>query len=283
MAAEYIGREDGGSNSASRKVAVASGVTVTSGDFVTLSSGKVTTTSISKKRLLGFVMGGDTENIARSKRVANTGVKTALGNAGGTVKVLVNQEPSAKYLVQMASGNAAATDEGKYFNLMNNAQSTITSTGVALTNGDTITIGGQTYTFQTSLVDAANNILIGASASVSLDNLKSAINGSAGGGTTYGTATVANASVTATTKTATTLLLESKDGVVTYTVSDTAVTLSSSAVIGGTGSQRVVNTAVADLGQLILVKAAPLIRGTDATYGIFRLADTYARSEAALV
>jgi len=283
MAAEYIGREDGGSNSASRKVAVASGVTVTSGDFVTLASGKVTTTSISKKRLLGFVQGGDTENIARSKRVANTGVKTALGNAGGTVKVLVNQEPSAKYLVQMASGNAAATDEGKYFNLMNNAQSTITSTGVALTNGDTVTIGGQTYTFQTSLTDTANFVLIGANASASLDNLKSAINATAGAGTTYGTGTVANASVTATTKTATTLLLESKDSVVTFTVSDTAVTLSSSAVQGGTGVQRVINTAVADLGQLILVKAAPLIRGTDATYGIFRVADDYVDSSAALV
>lgn len=170
MPAEYIGREDGGSNSATREVAVASGVTVTSGDFVTLASGRATAASIAKKRLLGVVLGGDTKNIARSKRVANTGVKTAVGNAGGTVKVLVNQEPSAKYLLKMASGTASAADEGKYFNLE-----------------------------------------------------------------------------------------------------------------GATGAQLVTNTPVADLGQLILVKAAPLIRGTDNTYGIFRVADDYTDSDAALV
>lgn len=169
MAAEYIGCEDGGSNSATREVAVASGVTVTSGDFVTLASGRATSASIAKKRLLGVVLGGDTRKIARSQRVANTGVKTATGNAGGTVKVLVNEEPSAKYLLKFASGTASASDEGKYFNLE-----------------------------------------------------------------------------------------------------------------GATGSQLVTNTAVADLGQLVLVKANPGIRGTDNTYGIFRVADSYAQSVAAL-
>ncbi len=170
MAADYIGREDGNSNSAAREVPVADGVTVTSGDFVTLVNGRATAASIAKKRLLGVVMGGDTRKIARSQRVANTGIKTATGNTAGTVKVLVNQEPSAKYLLKFATGTASAADEGKYFNLT-----------------------------------------------------------------------------------------------------------------GATGAQTVTNTAVADLGQLILVKANPGIRGTDNTYGIFRVADKYDESAAALV
>lgn len=170
MPAEYIGREDGGSNAATREVAVADGVTVTSGDFVTLVNGRASTASIAKKRLLGCVMGGNTRLIGRSQRVANTGVKTAVGNSAGSVKVLVNQEPSAKYLLKFATGTASAADEGKYFNLT-----------------------------------------------------------------------------------------------------------------GATGAQTVTNTAVADLGQLILVKANPGIRGTDNTYGIFRIADKYDESAAALV
>lgn len=170
MAAEYIGREDGNTNAASREVPVADGATVTSGDFVTLVNGRASAASIAKKRILGVVQGGDSRNIARSKRVANTGVKTAVGNAAGTVKVLVNQEPSAKYLLKMASGTCAKADEGKYFNLE-----------------------------------------------------------------------------------------------------------------GNTGAQLVTNTAVAALGQLILVQAQPLIRGTDNTYGIFRVADKYSESVAALV
>lgn len=166
--AEYIGREDGGSNSASREVAVASGATVNDGDFVTLSGGRATAASIAKKRILGFVQGGDSRKIARTQRTTTSG-KSATGDAAGTVKVIVNQEPSARYLIKAASGSFAATDEGKYFNLE-----------------------------------------------------------------------------------------------------------------GNTGAQVVTNTPAADIGQLILVKAAPGIRGTDASYGIFRIADGYEDSTAAI-
>lgn len=65
-------------------------------------------------------------------------------------------------------------------------------------NNDTLTIGGVVYTYKTVLTGAANEILIGASASASLDNLIAAITGGAGAGTTYGTGTVAHTSVTAT-------------------------------------------------------------------------------------
>lgn len=68
---------------------------------------------------------------------------------------------------------------------------TLTLTAVPL-NTETVTLGSKTYTFQTVLVDAANNVLIGADEEASLDNLKAAVNGEAGAGTLYGTATVIN-------------------------------------------------------------------------------------------
>lgn len=95
----------------------------------------------------------------------------------------------------------------------NDGASGTTSAGVAasgvftssdvFTDGETVTIGGTTYTFVDALSSPAvvNEILIGASAAASLDNMKSAINGSAGAGTTYSTGTVANAKVNATTNT----------------------------------------------------------------------------------
>ena len=72
----------------------------------------------------------------------------------------------------------------------------LTFTGNANDTG-TVTLGATTYVFQTVLVDAANNVLIGATASDSIDNLIAAITAGAGAGTLYGTGTVANADATA--------------------------------------------------------------------------------------
>jgi hypothetical protein len=75
---------------------------------------------------------------------------------------------------------------------------TATLTAAAnVANNDTVTIGTVVYTFQTVLIDAPNNVLIGATASDSLDNLIAAINAAAGAGTLYGTGTVANPFVSA--------------------------------------------------------------------------------------
>lgn len=76
------------------------------------------------------------------------------------------------------------------------ASGALTLTGNA-GDTETVTIGSVTYTFQTVLVDAANNVLIGATASDSIDNLIAAITGGAGAGTLYGTGTAANADATA--------------------------------------------------------------------------------------
>ena len=89
------------------------------------------------------------------------------------------------------------------------AVATLTASG-AFSNGDTVTIAGVTYTFQTVLTNVAGNVLIGANAAASLDNLKSAVNASAGGGSTYAAATTAHPNVTATTNTDTTQVFEAK-------------------------------------------------------------------------
>jgi hypothetical protein len=83
------------------------------------------------------------------------------------------------------------------------ATGTITVSVGNIANDDTVTIGSQTYTFKTALTapETANEVLLGVSDATALDNLKSAINKSAGGGTTYGSDTVAHAQVVATTNT----------------------------------------------------------------------------------
>lgn len=90
----------------------------------------------------------------------------------------------------------------------------LTSDATAPSDGDTVSIEGKTYTFKTALSNPvqANEVLIGVSAAVALDNLKIAINASGGTiGTEYSFGTVAHSLVTATTNTNTTQLVEARD------------------------------------------------------------------------
>lgn len=92
---------------------------------------------------------------------------------------------------------------------------TLTSTGVAA-NLETITIGSVTYRLVTALTtpNVANDVLIGAAATNTLDNLKDAINGTAvvtTPGVGYSQNTVRHPRVTAGAKTATTLVVASTD------------------------------------------------------------------------
>ncbi len=66
------------------------------------------------------------------------------------------------------------------------------------TAADTVTIDGVVYTYRASVATTANEILIGATLTDTRNNLVAAINGAAGGGSTYGSATVANPRVGAT-------------------------------------------------------------------------------------
>jgi len=75
------------------------------------------------------------------------------------------------------------------------ATATLGAVGNA-TAGDTVTVGGQTYTFAAA-AGAANTVAIGATAAATMANLVAAINGGAGAGVAYGTGTGANGSATA--------------------------------------------------------------------------------------
>lgn len=124
---------------------------------------------------------------------------TALVAASGTVTIV-------DYLKAILTAATQVLTVGGAITPGVHATGTLTSTGVVPIDGDTVTIGATTYTFKTVLTGAANEVLIGnvADAAEALDNLKSAINASAGAGTLYGTGTAANASVRATTNTDTT-------------------------------------------------------------------------------
>jgi len=76
------------------------------------------------------------------------------------------------------------------------ATGTLTLTGNAA-NDETVTTGTDVYTFKTALTPTAGEVLIGATASDSLDNLIAAINLDAGAGTLYAAGTVANSFVSA--------------------------------------------------------------------------------------
>lgn len=73
------------------------------------------------------------------------------------------------------------------------ATGVLTLTGLPLA-GETVTIGSTVYTFRAT-VPAAFDVLIGANASDSLDNLIAAINAAAGAGSTYGTGTTGHPTV----------------------------------------------------------------------------------------
>jgi hypothetical protein len=86
--------------------------------------------------------------------------------------------------------------------IRNNEAGAVASTGVLTFTGnpnntETVVIDGKTYTFQTVLTNVDGNVLIGASASASLDNLIAAITLGAGSGTLYAAATTLHPSVTA--------------------------------------------------------------------------------------
>lgn len=93
------------------------------------------------------------------------------------------------------------------------ASKILTISDVASIDGETVTIGGQVYTFEATQADvgAANEVFAGANAVAAATNLAKAINGS-GSGTVptaiYGPTTVANAYVTA---------LDNGDGTITVT------------------------------------------------------------------
>jgi hypothetical protein len=103
-----------------------------------------------------------------------------------------------------ASGEIASTDIANY------ATAILTSNGTDVSVNDTVTIGAVTYTFKAAPTTVANEIKIGGTATLTLDNVKKAVNLTGVSGTDYGSATVIHPTARASAKTATTLLFVAK-------------------------------------------------------------------------
>jgi hypothetical protein len=137
----------------------------------------------------------------------------AEGTGGARVLVLPDDEMKAQGRVIIrgdAPSGASVIDSLRLdlpyrmrdITIRNNAEGAVASTGTLTFTGipndtETVTIDGKDYTFQTVLTDVDGNVLIGASASDSLDNLIAAINLGAGAGSEYATLTTIHPSVTA--------------------------------------------------------------------------------------
>jgi len=163
---------------------------------------------------------------------------TSVGSAGNSVATTVSLGNDSKFGASFGSATLTGGIDGATFsepvvvydslgnshtltfnftktNAATPATGMLSAAGNA-TTGDTVTIGGTTYTFVSSLSTdptVANQVLISSAATgaeaATLANLAAAINGGSGEGTNYSEGTVANASVEATSGT-TSLSLSAK-------------------------------------------------------------------------
>lgn len=120
------------------------------------------------------------------------------------------------------------------------ASSVLTSTGV-FTDTQTVVCGGKTYTTQTTLTNVDGNVLIGANAAATLQNLYDAINLTGTAGTQYATAMTLNANVKAVAVTATTLTIKAKSpgalgNLLATTETQTNASWTSTVMANGTGN-----------------------------------------------
>lgn len=140
--------------------------------------------------------------------VANTqATATQTTTAAGTG---VNVDTIKATTNGIGNATAGATGTGNSLQLLTGTVGNITVSGAAATGGvagDTVTVGGKTYTFATiasglSTTPTANEVLLGVSNTATVANLVAAINQATqtvtnGVGAKYSTSTVQNASVTA--------------------------------------------------------------------------------------
>lgn len=134
----WIGSAVSGATAVTKEYPVANGVTVNDGDFVYLSSGRVTSASIAGATLLGQVRGGQSNDPSN-----HSATLSATGNAAGTVKVLVIVEPNAKFAV--ANDNVGTTFAvshiGQCFDLTGATGAQLVDTSTAGTTGQLECIG----------------------------------------------------------------------------------------------------------------------------------------------
>lgn len=128
------------------------------------------------------------------------------------------------------------------------AEQILTASGV-FTNAQTVVVGGKTYTTQTTLTDVDGNVLIGASAAATLQNLYDAINLTGTAGTQYAASMTINPHVTAVDVDTTTLTVRSKiagtmGNLIASTETQTNAAWGAATLAGGTGN---IDTALSEI------------------------------------
>jgi len=153
-----------------------------------------------------------------------------------------------------------------------NATNTLSSIGNVAAN-DTVTVGATAYKFVAALTGAANEVLIGGTATSSLQNLGAAINGSAGAGVAYGVGTVANTSASATanadgTLSITALVSGVGGNAVASTTTSTKLGFSAGATLaGGSGSAGLTTAASATAALTTIDSAIQSVASTRGALG----------------
>jgi hypothetical protein len=117
-----LGDMQGGTNYATYKFIVGSGVTVTAGDFVYFASGVVTNASIATQLIAGYAL------------------ETATGNATGTVTVLCIIDPDVRYLLKNDNIGTtfASTHVGTKFDLIGATGAQLVDTSTTGTSGQLV-------------------------------------------------------------------------------------------------------------------------------------------------
>ncbi len=136
--AQWIGSAITPASGVTKEYPVANGVTVTDGDFVYLTSGRVTNASIAGVTLLGMVTGKQSNRLDDHSTTL-----TATGDSAGTVKVLVIVEPNAKYVIKNDNIGTtfAASHIGTCFDLIGATGAQLVDTSTTGTTGQLECIG----------------------------------------------------------------------------------------------------------------------------------------------
>lgn len=163
---------------------------------------------------------------------------------GALIGAIINSHSSGtlKLIDGLSNGAAATTDLTSSGAMVpaDYATNTLTSNGTNVSEGATVTIGANVYTFK-EVPLLANDVLIGADAEASLSNLKKRLNLTGTRGVTYGMDAVEDPNVIGGTLTSTTLKVWARTiGTTpnTLATTETSATLSwaDSTLGGGTGT-----------------------------------------------
>lgn len=177
-------------------------VTLTAATAGTAANSIATTETLTNGAFGGATLSGGAEAVAASGVVT---FATAAASAGETVTIGTTVYTFVASLTDTTANQvlpgASLTASRDNLLLAINAGGAPSTGTLTLTanagNNETVQIGNKVYTFKTTLTGADNEVLIGANASASIDNLIAAINSAAGGGTVYGVNTARNPDVTA--------------------------------------------------------------------------------------